>query len=69
MEDSEIKTPGELISFIRVLIIPDAEWSKTQTKGKIPKSKMDSEVADILKRTLELRLKQYQTTLEVSVGL
>lgn len=69
MEKDEPKAPMELVSFLRLLTMDDAEWSKTQDKGKIPKPKMGPEVTDILKRILELRLKKYKTTLEVSVLL
>ncbi|GJJ06311.1 hypothetical protein Clacol_000502 [Clathrus columnatus] len=63
MEGDIPKPPEELISFIRLLTMPEDEWLKTREKGKIPKPKFVPKVANILIRALELRLKQYKTTL------
>ena len=58
--------PEELVSFVRLLLMPTDEWEKTSRKTKLPKSKVDVAVLDVIQSTLLKRLKEYPTTLEVS---
>ncbi|WP_208346474.1 hypothetical protein, partial [Aetokthonos hydrillicola] len=44
------------------------EWAKTRAKGKLPKGKSDDpRVLEIAFAALQARLREYPTTLEVSI--
>lgn len=55
----------ELVSFVRLLLLPKDEWEKVAQKSKLPKPKLDKDVLTIAVDVLEKRLKDYPTTLEV----
>jgi N-lysine methyltransferase SETD6 len=57
--------PDELVSLIRLLLMPGVEWEKTKGKGKLPKPKMDNVVLQIAESVLKKLLENYKTTLEV----
>ena len=66
----QVSPPEGLISIIRLLLLTDAEWIKLsgKRKPKPPKSKIESvEVAKLVMDVLQIRLSEYETTLEVSV--
>lgn len=56
--------PPVLVSFIRIILY-DSEWDRSKAKGKPPKPKMDPIILVIMKKVLEKRLEDYQTSLEV----
>ncbi|KAH9858913.1 SET domain-containing protein [Lenzites betulinus] len=56
--------PGELISFVRLLLLPQDEWVKTAKKGKLPKPIVDKDVLAVAADVLAKRLKEYSTTAE-----
>jgi N-lysine methyltransferase SETD6 len=64
--ETDLALPDGLVSFVRLLLLDAAEWSKTRDKGKVPKPKpVDGPVLRILAVVLEKRLSEYSTSLEV----
>lgn len=63
--DYEYDLPPVMISFAKLLLLPTTEWEKTREKSKPPKPKFEGVLYDILISTLESRLAEYPTTLEV----
>ncbi|KAL1945928.1 hypothetical protein VTO73DRAFT_1930 [Trametes versicolor] len=59
----------ELVSFVRLLLLPKDEWEKAAQKSKLPKPKLDKDVLTIAVDVLEKRLKDYPTTLEEDEAL
>ncbi|OJT11683.1 Ribosomal lysine N-methyltransferase 4 [Trametes pubescens] len=59
----------ELVSFVRLLLLPKDEWEKAAQKSKLPKPKLDKDVLAIAVDVLEKRLKEYSTTLEEDEAL
>ncbi|EIN11537.1 SET domain-containing protein [Punctularia strigosozonata HHB-11173 SS5] len=61
--DAEL--PSELVSLIRLLILPPTEWTKTRDKGKLPKGKVDDvRILHVVTGALHERLQQYPTSIE-----
>lgn len=60
--ESDLELPLELISLVRLLLLPLDEWRKTRDKGKPPKPKADLETLNIIHDVLDRRLKGYPTT-------
>lgn len=56
-----------MISFVKLLLLPQADWEKAREKSKPPKSKLEGILYDILISTLEKRLAEYPTTIEVTI--
>ncbi len=56
-----------MISFTKLLLLPDDEWEKVQEKSKPPKTKLEGVLCDILISVIGNRLAEYPTTLEVCV--
>lgn len=54
-----------MISFAKLLLLSKDEWEKVREKSKPPKPKLDGALYDVLISTLENRLAQYPTALEV----
>ncbi|PCH36002.1 SET domain-containing protein [Wolfiporia cocos MD-104 SS10] len=54
--------PDDLVSFVRLMLLPRNEWEKTKMKSKLPKAKVDAQVLSIVKEVLERRLQEYSTT-------
>lgn len=68
--DADPILPAALTSFIRLLLLTQEEWEKTQEKGRPPKAKFDHQVSSLLRRIFELRLTSYQSPdLEVDAKL
>ena len=63
--ETEHKIPDELISFLRLLLLPGSEWEKTRQKSKIPKPKADNEILKVALDVLTQRLSLYPNTAEV----
>ena len=62
--ESDLELP-QLISLVRLLLLPLDEWAKARDKGKPPKPKVDLEALNIIYDVFDLRLKGYPTTVEV----
>lgn len=54
-----------LVSFTR-LILFDSEWDRSKAKGKPPRPKAELMTLRVMKKVLEKRLEDYNTTLDVS---
>lgn len=65
MFETTHEVPDDLVSFVRLLLMPAPEWEKTKAKSKLPKAKTDETVLAIVADTLVRRLSDYPTTLEV----
>lgn len=63
--ETDLQLPQSLVSFTRLLLLPDGEWTKTRDKGKIPKPKIDSQALSVILKVLRKRLDEYPTTMEV----
>ena len=63
--ESDLELPPELISFVRLLLLPLDEWAKVRDKRKPPKPKVDLEALNIIYDVLDQRLKGYPTTVKV----
>lgn len=64
---TDCELPPELVSLARLLLQPKAEWEKTKSKGKLPKPTMDATIGSIAIDVLQRRLKEYSTSIEVSL--
>lgn len=64
--DQSAALPEDFVSFTRLLLLSQSEWEKVKIKGKLPKPRMDDNIADIAEKTIRCRLDQYPTTLDVS---
>ena len=66
-EDSGIPSP--LISFIRLLLLPQKDWEKAKEKQKLPKPKLNEEdgsiVLDVISQGLQQRLDEFPSPIEV----
>ncbi|KAF9519251.1 hypothetical protein BS47DRAFT_1358373 [Hydnum rufescens UP504] len=65
IEASTPSLPAELISLLRLLLMPQPEWAKTKMKEKPPKPSLDAELIPVAIKMLVMRLEMYETTLEV----
>ena len=65
---TDCELPEELISFARLLLLSEDEWAKTAKKSKLPKPKVDSDVLTMAIDVLNARLKEYPTSIEVSIS-
>jgi N-lysine methyltransferase SETD6 len=63
--ESDLELPLELISLVRLLLLPLDEWTMARDKGKPPKPKADLETLNIIHDVLDKRLKGYPTTVKV----
>jgi hypothetical protein len=63
--ESDLELPPELISLVRLLLLPLDEWTRARDKGKPPKPKADLEALNIIHDVLAQRLKGYPTTVKV----
>jgi hypothetical protein len=54
-----------MISFLKLLLLPGTEWEIAREKSKPPKAKLEGVLYDILISTLEKRVDEYLTTIEV----
>ncbi|KAI0088157.1 SET domain-containing protein [Irpex rosettiformis] len=61
--------PQELISLTRLLLQSEAEWIKTQTKGKLPKPMVDSDLLSVAIEVLQSRLAEYPTSVQEDEAL
>lgn len=53
------------MSFVRLLLLPQAEWDKARCKGRLPKAKIEAPILMVAAEVLEKRLSEYRTTIEV----
>lgn len=67
--DYDLEIPPAMMSLVKLISLSSEEWQKVKGKGKPPKAKLDQDVAEVLRIVLQRRLKQYPTSLEVSVSL
>lgn len=67
--ETDLTLPDQLISFIRLLLLPKEEWDKTRDKGKLPKPKIDRDLIAVALEVLKERQRDYTTTLEVEPTL
>jgi hypothetical protein len=63
--ESDLELPPELVSLVRLLLLPLDEWTKAKDKSKPPKPKADAEALEIIHDVLDKRLKGYRTTVKV----
>ncbi|THH18749.1 hypothetical protein EW146_g2289 [Bondarzewia mesenterica] len=56
--------PNELISFVRLLLLPVSEWSKIRVKSRLPKAKIDDKILSVAINVLKRRIAEYSTTYE-----
>ena len=64
---TDCELPEELVSLERLLLLSKEEWAKTAKKSKLPKPKVDVDVLTVAIDVLEARLKEYPTSLDVSL--
>ncbi|GLB37803.1 putative set domain-containing protein [Lyophyllum shimeji] len=62
--ESDLELPEPLLSFVRLLLLNQADWESARAKSKPPKPKIDTDVLGIVLDVLETRLKAYPTTLQ-----
>lgn len=67
MIGTDCELPPEFVSLARLLLQNKADWEKTKAKGKVPKPVMDATIGAIAMDVLQNRLKEYSTSLEVSL--
>ena len=65
---TDCELPEELISFARLLLLSEDEWAKTAKKSKLPKPRVDPDVLTMAIDVLNARLKEYPTSIEVSIS-
>ena len=65
---TDCELPPEMVSLARLLLQQKADWEKTKSKGKVPKPTMDATIATIVMDVLQRRLKEYPTSIEVSLS-
>jgi len=63
--ESDLEPPDPLLSFIRLLMLPQDEWEKIKKKGKPPKPKTDAVALGLVCDVLVKRLDLYSTTIQV----
>jgi SET domain-containing protein 6 len=63
--ESDLEPPDPLLSFIRLLMLPQDEWEKIEKKGIPPKPKTDAVALGIVCDVLAKRLNLYSTTIQV----
>ncbi|KAF8533624.1 SET domain protein [Trichophaea hybrida] len=62
--DHSFDIPEEVLVIVRTLLLSTSEFERYRDNGKHPKSLLTEDVALILTRVLEARLKDYPTTIE-----
>ncbi|KAI0935355.1 hypothetical protein AcV7_003817 [Taiwanofungus camphoratus] len=66
---TDCELPEELMSFVRLLLLPQAEWDKARCKGRLPKAKIEAPILMVAAEVLEKRLSEYRTTIETDEAL
>jgi len=66
---TDCQLPDELVSFVRLLFLPQQEWEKTRKKGKLPKPAVDTQVLSVAAQVLEKRLREYPSSIEEDEAL
>ncbi|KAH8107781.1 SET domain-containing protein [Cristinia sonorae] len=61
---SDCDVPDELISLVLLLMLPAADWTKTQRKQKLPKAKLNLDIIPIISSLIERRLAEYPTSIQ-----
>ncbi|KAJ3544364.1 hypothetical protein NMY22_g2810 [Coprinellus aureogranulatus] len=62
--DWEPEYPDPVFSLIRLLLLSDADWKKAQEKSKLPKSKPDVRILEILQVAIQRRMGEYPTSIQ-----
>ncbi|EAU91065.1 hypothetical protein CC1G_03233 [Coprinopsis cinerea okayama7 len=62
--DWDLDLPPAALSLVRLLLLPDNDWKKAQSKGKPPKPKADSDILLVLEKAIEKRQAQYPTAIQ-----
>lgn len=65
--DWEVEYPEPVFSLIRLLLLSEADWKKAQEKSKLPKSKPDAQVLQVLQSAVQRRLNEYPTSIQVGL--
>ncbi|KAH9920155.1 SET domain-containing protein [Fomitopsis serialis] len=60
---TDCELPEDLVSFVRLLLMPLDEWGKTSGKAKLPKPKVDLGVLTVIEKTLARRMQDYPNSL------
>ena len=64
--------PDALISFLKLQLLPQADWEKARARSKPPKPKLDHDanlhIIPLVLELMERRMANYPTTLEVNLG-
>ena len=63
--DYDSQVPTVMISFTKLLLLLEREWTKVREKSRPPKPKLEGPLYDILILVIERRLEEYPTSLEV----
>lgn len=63
--DYDFELSPTVISFAKLLLLSKTEWGTVREKYKPPKPKLESALYDLLISTVENRIAEYPTTLEV----
>jgi len=62
--EPSLELPPEMVSLVRLLLLPLDEWEKARNKGKPPQPKFNLDVLNTVHDVLNQRLKEYLTTIE-----
>jgi len=60
---TDCELPEDLVSFVRLLLMPLDEWEKASGKTKLPKPKVDLDVLTVIEKTLARRMQDYPSSL------
>jgi len=63
----DFELPPALISFVRLLTLPQEDWERTREKGKVPKAKVDVGVLGVVGEVLGRRIGLYPTSIQVRI--
>lgn len=67
--DNDFDLPETMISLIKLVQLPSADWEKAKQKGKPPKPKVDAGVLAVIVDVLKKRLAQYGTSVQEDTEL
>lgn len=65
MLETDLAIPDPLVSFMRLLLSSEDDWTKLRDKGKLPKPRTDKDVLNMVVAVLQERQADYLTTLAV----
>lgn len=67
--EASMEIPEEILVVMHTLLMDDDKFSEYQAKGKVPRPKLTLEVGQVFCTLLELRLQQYETTIDQDEAL